>query len=546
MTQRLEDISGISGRSIHNLGYGGLLMKFSNETKLKLFILLIVLNLILRYHPACHEIGSDSFEIHILANSLSEFGEARWWVHPLSVIGMYPNSYTSGMPFILSGVSQCSGVDIELVTFIYSVIFGIFSIFASYMLAGVLYDDDFFKFIVALGFSTSVGILAYSTWTANARSLFILIFPLFLYTLLQSRKCHLRFGLIGTIAALLLLTAHHLVFYLIPLFAAYFGVLLVYKFKKHIGFIKISEAVIPFFIICGFGLMLAYPFMTHKFMVTGSRWECLAIMLREYPRYIGMPIFLSIGGFIYLIFKPNKRFVEWFLLIALMVFSVFVFDTMYMKWFIIIFAILLAGVSFMNLRRVDRGKCATVAIAIFLLSSVCFSGYIQFLHEYGIKRYISDDTYFSSLWIKENICGRCICNDVVFRGSRLAAISGVPFLTVSAADDQAYGFVDVNSEYELVKNPIMSEEFWKNSPYVKIKGTSSDGHWHSIMNREYGSQVGSKLVHRFNISYLVEATERYGNWYSRHGFKSSKFVLSISNEKDRIYDNGNVNIWKIF
>lgn len=519
-------------------------MKFSTKVTFELFVLLIILNFVLRCHPAHHEMGVDSLEMHILANSLSEFGESMWWHHPLSILGMYPNSYASALPFIISGVSQCSAVDIEKVMFIYGIIFAIFTIFGSYILAGMFYDDDFFKFVVAFCFSTSQGILTYTTWTANARSLFIILLPLLLYTLLQcGRKHHLRFSSVTAIIVLLLLSTHHLFFYLIPLFAAYFVIISIYKLGKYLRFIKIPEKLMPSIVIGTFCLMLAFPFMTHKFMATGSRWMCLAFMFNEYPRYIGIPIFLSVGGFIYLIFKPNKRFVEWFLLVALMFFSIFVFDTMYMKWFIIIFAILLAGVGFMNLKRLNgrKKKYGIIIIFIFLLSSACFSGFFQFLHEYREKRYIEEDIHISSLWVKGYLCGRGICNDRIM-GWKVAAISGLPFLTGSESDDQAYGFVDV-SEYELVKNPFTSEEFWKDAPYVRISGESSDGYWHTIMKRECDDQWGSKLVYRFNISYFVENTATGGAWRSHHGYRRSEFVLSMLNKKNCIYNNGNIKIF---
>lgn len=525
-------------------------MKFSNETKLKLFLLLIILNLILRCHPAHHEIGSDSVEMHILANSISTFGEARWWVHPLSVIGMFPNSYAGAISFIVSGISQCSDVDVESVTFIYGIIFGIFSIFTSYLVAGVLYDDDFFKFLVAFGFSTSQGILTYTTWTMNARSPFIVILPLFLYLLWNSRKHHLRFGSIIVIITLLLLATHHLFFYLIPVFFAYFAVVLVYKLKKYTNLINISDRLMPLLLIVIFCLMLAYPFITHKFMTVGSRWSILPLMLHEYPRYIGMFVFFLPGGFLYILFKSDKRFEEWSLLTALIFLCVFMFEERYMKWFIIIFAILLAGMGLMNLKQFYENKrkhAIITTIAMFLLLSICFSGYLQFLHDYRetpiYKRYIDNPTYETSFWIKENMAGRCICNNYV-GGWKLTAISGLPFLTGSYTSDQAYGFVDV-SEYELVKRPITSEKFWMSSPYAVIEDMDPDGYWHVIMDRRYDTNWASTLLHRFNISYLVEHTPTDGRFYSRHGYRFSEFVGSVSNEKNCIYDCGTFNIWML-
>lgn len=533
-------------------------MKLSKKVKIELFILLIILNLILRYSVTHHEFFNDSFEMHILANSLSEFGEARWWVHPLSVIGMYPNSYASMISFLLSGISQCTGLEVELVIFIYGLIFGIFCLFAGYIVAGEIYDNDLFKFLVAFGFSTCQGVLTYTTWTAPARSPFIILLPLFLYALLKSRKHHLRFGLITIILALLLFATHHMAFYLIPIFAAFFLVTLVYKLKEHFDVIKKvikkSENLMPLFVIFGFCLMLAYPFMTHKFMSAGSRWVNLEYMATEYPRYIGILVFLAIGGLAYLLFKPSKRYEEWSLLTMLLFLSVFVFDERYMKWFILIFAILLAGVGLMNLNKLredgEKNKHATLVIIIFLLLSVSFSGYFQFLHIYrtgpgGVERYMEDSSYTTGLWIKENMDGRGISNDR-WIGWRIGATSGLPLLTGSSSNDQAYGFVDVR-EFELVKVPITSEEFWIASPYKKVKGTVSDGYWQYIMQNEYDSERASSLLSRFNLTHVIEDKRIHGRWFSHHGYKPSEFVHSLSSygEKNCIYDGGNINIWEL-
>lgn len=526
-------------------------MKISNKTKFELFILLIVLNVILRYAVVPHELFPDSFEMHILANSLSEFGEARWWVHPLSIIGMYPNSYASAISFILSGVSQCTGLDVELVIFIYGLIFGLFSMFAGYIVAGEIYDDDLFKFFVAFAFSTSQGILAYTTWTAHARSPFIVIFPLFLYALLHfGKQQNLRFGLITVVLSFLLLATHHLTFYLIPVFAACFLVKLVYKLKERIKFIRISENSIPFLIISAFFLMFLYPFMTHKFMsaVLSSRWD--PFVFKEYLRYIGILIFLAIGGFANLVFKPNKKYEEWSLLAMLLFFTVFIYQEMYTKWFILLFAILLSGVGFMNLNRVCgvKRKYASVAIVFFLLLSICFSSYFQFLHTYqtnpSCKRYVEDNTYMTAQWIQKNMEGTGICNDRMI-GWRICALSGFQFITGSYSYDQAYGFVDV-SEFELVKLPYTSEDFWIDSPYDIVAGIDADEYWMQLMQTEYDSNRGSELISRFNLTNVVENTRIQGKQLSFfHRMSDSKFMQSISGEKNRIYDTGTEIIWEL-
>lgn len=86
----------------------------SQRKKVILFLLLILLNVTLRIYAVPHETGNDSYQIHALANSISESGTARWWLNPLSVFGLYSYSYASAVPpFLLSGISQLSNVDME-------------------------------------------------------------------------------------------------------------------------------------------------------------------------------------------------------------------------------------------------------------------------------------------------------------------------------------------------------------------------------------------------------------------------------------------------
>ena len=163
-------------------------MHFSSRTKVILFGLLIALNLIIRCPSVPHEVGDDSFHMHLVANSLSEFGYAKWWIHPASILGSYPYSTSpSAVPFFLSGLSQLTGIDVEPTILLYSVFLGLFSICVAYLMAGAIYDDDRFKFFVAFIFSTSQGIVTFTTWTAHAKTLFIISLPFLIFLLLKSR-----------------------------------------------------------------------------------------------------------------------------------------------------------------------------------------------------------------------------------------------------------------------------------------------------------------------------------------------------------------------
>ena len=122
-------------------------MKFSNKTKIELFTLLTILNIILRIQVVPNEIGVDSFLVHMLANSISEFGYAKWVLHPTSFLGMYAYSEVSAVPFFISGICQSTGIEMRWVIFHYGILIGLLSMFTAYIMAGAIIDDDIFKFI---------------------------------------------------------------------------------------------------------------------------------------------------------------------------------------------------------------------------------------------------------------------------------------------------------------------------------------------------------------------------------------------------------------
>ena len=113
-------------------------MRFSLRTNFLLLCLLVILNVILRFQAEPREMGIDSFIVHMLINSLTEYGYGRWILHPLSLAGLYPYSFSSSVPFLLSGIQQIASIDITNVIFLYCIILGFLSIFTGYLMAGAI------------------------------------------------------------------------------------------------------------------------------------------------------------------------------------------------------------------------------------------------------------------------------------------------------------------------------------------------------------------------------------------------------------------------
>jgi len=528
-------------------------MRFSKRAQFGLFAGLIALNIILRIPSVPHELGNDSFCIHILANTISEFGEARWWVNPLSIVGLYPLSYASAVPFILSGISQCTALNVELVILLYSFILGLFSIFAAYLLAGVVWDDDLFKFLVAFGFSTSQGVLTFSTWTANARTLFVIILPLFIYLLLKVRVFKIRYGILTFIILMLLFATHNYIYFIIPIITAYFIIVVSYKFGKYISIktIKNYDNLANIFVVVSFLIMFLIPFLTLQDLWlsdpetrragVGSKYALLPFMLHNYGRYIGILIVFAVGGYIYLVLKRNKKFEEWFLLLALVGLAPFLYVSTYMKWFITTFAFLLIGIALTNIvvaesrtkTRNKNKKVYPILLVAILLVSIIFTGYYQDIHFIvnppHYDRYMKEQTYISGLWTRDNI-DKNLFYDRGLTALMVSAVSGVPTLA-GGAIGLSYGFYKSINDISISKNSPLSIAFYMQGPYVRTPRTS-----HIEADINYISHGYKKdLITKYNLSYVIEDEDIGDN----------VFIRSVHQESDNLYDNGKIRIWNL-
>lgn len=531
-------------------------IRFSVRTKVILFGLLILLALIFRVPTTPHEIGWDSFGVHLMANSISEFGYAKWWLHPASVIGWYPYSCVSAVSFILSGISPCAGIDVEKVMLLYSLMLGVFSIFGAYLMAGVIWNNDIFKFLLATILSTSEGIITYTTWTANARTLFVILLPLVIYLLLRTRTFKVRYSILTFVILTLLLVTHHYIYFVIPIVLSYLIVVILYKSGNYIKSIRIPENIANFAVFAGFLIMFSIPFFTRTLMESdpamsrggGGRYMWLSYMIQSYTRYMGILIILVVSGYIYLLLKRNKKFEEWFLLLCLAGLAPFLYIMTYMKWFIMPFACLLSGIALTNvaifgLRKnshTGKRKYAISFVIILLLLSVSFTGYYQYLHflndPSSQTRYMEEKTYVGGLWIKDNIDEDKNMIAGLYVPNRLSAVSEVPTLTGTSPTDLAYGFVDPKKlEVEQIY-PFTSVEFYFHDPYKAVNHSYTDSHVSRILRSDINDHHSwaYRLTHRFNLSYYVESKD-IGNVLSR----------SVQQTKECLYDNGKIRIWDL-
>jgi len=513
-------------------------MKFSKQNTYALVALLIILNIIFRYPTTPHQIGWDSFTINLLANSISEFGYAKWWIHPASIGGFYPYSYASVVPFILSGISQCTGIGMQCIIWLFCVLIGIFSASTAYLMAGAIKDDDVFKYVVALIYSTSTGILYFTTWTVSTRGLFIVLLPLFIYLLLKCRISIAKYSILTLILFVVLLITHHLFFYIIPVVVSYFILTIFHKLNIHVIFDKIPKNVVNFAIFACFLGIFAIYLPQHPSSVS---------QYNDYLRMIGFPLIFMIGGFSYILLKPVKSFEEWFLLMVLLGLTPMLNIEIYTKWFLLAFAFLLIGVAITNVATVGmqeqthitKRKYATTFVVVLLLFSTIFAGYYQYLHflnEPGPSvRYMEDRAYIGALWMKDAIDkDKNMVATTGYRDYRVFAISEVPMLTGSSTVDLTYGFVDPDKLEVKQSRSYLSPGFYIHSPYTLVDHRKTIWYIGAIKISDINdhNSWAYRLTSRLNLSYCMEDM-----------IYPTTFTRSLQQTKNNLYDNGKIRVW---
>lgn len=494
-----------------------------------------------------HEKGYDSFFIHSLANSISNYGVANWWINWMSAFGLYPYSYASAVPFTLSGISQLTEIRMEISILLFCVFLGLFSIFASYSLATVIYNSFLQRFIFATAFSLSAGMINLTTWEITTRAQIIVFFPLLLYLVFQVIKVKLKFIPLYIITSILLLATHHFIYIMIFYSGLIIICSLIYKFnlranlpqiqktnlkKINLNYIYISTILLIIISIFLFGSKWGL-------ISSGSRYAWIIDIIIITARNVGVMLPLAFGGLIYIIFKKNKLLEEWAILICLIPTLVFSFNQIYGYLTIYLFAILLAGTGFFNIiKNQKRSKTIIIStIIMFLILNVAFSAFFNH-YRLGMSKgssewYMKEETYMTGEWIRDNVGWdkKAIANSIG-EGNRLyASYGGQPALYLDDISNYANGFIILN-ESNIKNNSLFSQSYYFDGPYVLKSGTTSLGTYGWVSMFPLTSEHVQKFINNNNISYFFEDQ-----------YSSNPLFNSLHENKNAIYSSGRKRIW---
>ncbi|MCG7848058.1 MAG: hypothetical protein MIO93_02620 [ANME-2 cluster archaeon] len=506
-------------------------VKVTQKNKIILFLLLILLNAIIRIPSIHHEKGNDSFLIHILSNSITTFGEANWLTNFPSIFGLYPASYASGLPFILSGISQITNIEMEITILLFSVVLGLLSLYTSYLLGGIIYNNFIFKFIFSLFFSLSQGVLIFTTWEISSRGLFIVLFPLHIYLLIKClNKFDIRIIILILINTALLFTTHNFAYFAVYLF----GFMIFYSLFKNK--VKLSHKISIILYTILFLIFSLLPFLKRTLIVSGSKYSWMITTAVIETRFVGPLIILLIGGISYLVLKYPKKIEESFILFCSIALIPIIYSQIYGHYVWLIFSIFFISISFRNI-IVTKQKYNKIFAILLIIFFVAFSSFYNHWRTGQNSRdwYMDDETFSSGIWAKEYINDTVsgIGNSDVTVRRFLAISDGHPNILSEDVVANTYGLINV-SQMSLIQNSPLSMNFYFDGPYVLEPGQSIDGkiNW-IIQQQEIDGRTSHEILRNYNVDYFIMDTNN-----------PTPIFNSLKN-KMLIYDNKRIQIFII-
>ena len=571
-------------------------MKFSKRVNYTLLAFLALLNLVFRIPMTPHGVDPvESTFIWGLANSISTFGYVEWILHPLSFFGLYPLSYPSTVPTILSIVSQALGLDIEYVILLFGFVLGILGMFGAYIMALEVRKDYLFAFLTAFAFSLAPVFIEYTRWTATARNLFIALLPLLIWSLLcyhnknQGKWKYLLLALI----VLVVLGSTHRMFLLMPLvIIAYFVTMCIKYITNRINsdnFLlkrKLTERKVFLIAILLFAFAFLiqfsnlsfyrgiwYEYQTGAFFESKSPLFLILNMSTNYMGQIGILILFGLVGLLFLLRKRNKDFGELFVLITLLFLTSISALGLYVSLFILPFASVLIAIGLLeSIRIVERSvrttklndtaetiaiknneKAKTKAIVfsiitISLILSTGFSIYMVNRHMHlpigdtGDTTWMNDGTYNTGLFLKKEGGDKTFLSNDILITRRIRAVSGV-----SSFRGGIYGLISgFIRDAELETRPIKLADICSNLDYFYLLVTQPniDQDIRRIYNYDCDDSRSKQIAYKYNINYVVMNNNLIGK---RTGWEyktlPSKYMMSIYKTETRVYDNNLESVW---
>lgn len=540
---------------------------FSKDSTIIAFVLLIILNIILRLPTTYHEVGVDTFYIHSLASSISTFGGAGWLINPLSFFGVYPYSYPSAQPYILSGLSQALGISIENSNLLFSIFLGQLSLFSVYLLANEFFDEDLYSLIAAFLFSISPNLIRFTYWQASSRGLFLAMLPLTIWLFIRyGNKTRVKYLLLIIVTLVFLFATHRTSWFLIILIFSF----VVSYFIKSISsilryFTPPTANIYRMFIVLLLSLasfLLQFTNMaifnlddynTGFFASGAGSLPHLINLCTDYFGKIGISFLLAVIGVLALTHKKHVKFNEIYIIFTFVLLLSLMGLKNYSPLVIAPFILILGVVGIRTIVRSSSSSCkwghslAGIFVFLCIISSTFLTLFM--IDNWGVnKESISDEMITSAHFLEQRSSGTVVTNDG-FLANVITAYSAIPALPLGGVyaipdppNQIAYGFVTPD---EISTRPIKLSEINPtiDTFYTLTKAPNAKSEWVEIMENSYKDAGAKSMLSKYNSSIILE--HQHQQMYYYWSWRYSSMLTSLHDSGNRVHSTGTYNIYTI-
>jgi hypothetical protein len=540
---------------------------FSKNSTLIAFIILIALNIIIRLPMTYHEVGVDTFYIHALASSISTFGRAEWLIHPSSFFGVYPYSYPSTQPYLLSGISQALGISIENSILLFSLFLGQLGLFSAYLLAKEFFEEDVYSLIAAFLFSISPNLIRFTYWQASTRGLFLAMLPLVIWLFIRfGDKTKFKYLVLLSLALVFLFATHRTSWFLVIILFAFVASYILTSISSMLNYLAPMNANIyrmftvlflsSALFLLQFTKMALFDLDDYSTGLYGSGTDFLTLSTNLFVDYfgkIGIMLLLSVLGIIALsykrivIFKENFLILCFILLLSLM--GLKNYSPLVIAPFILILgAFGIHSITNSSLNNFKRGPVlAGIFIFLCITSSMLFTLFM--IDHWGVnKESLSDEMLVSTRFIGERTSGTVVANNG-FLANVITSYSGIPALPLggiyaipSPPNQIAYGFVTLD---EISTRPLELSEISPSTDtfYTLTRAPNAKSEWADIMVNSYFDASAKSLLSKYNSNIIIE--HHHNKMYLYWSWKRSAMLESLHESGNKIYASGNFNAFSV-
>lgn len=451
------------------------LVKFSRKTILLLLLTVVLVSVCLRYPTVEHErYQTDSYFIDYLSQSIVSNGYATWTFNPLSYFGYYPESYPSGVPFVLAEASTLTGLQVETMILITGAILGVLFALVVFCLARQFVMSP--QYAILASFFATVGPRFVDTtfWNGSARGWIVVLIAVVVLAFLRSSMVgQYRLRVIGLFLIFTCFAIHHMaVLFLV------FGAIYV------VGFIAVNM-IIPrtrrsqrrvvtlyvlillagvLFLSFGnfeyFGESIGQTYGGPPFDIGPPIFSIVVHAAASYTTQVGLILIVAVLG-IPQLFRSDRISLENLVLVLTLLFFIPIMGSgLYLSIVLAAFVSILGVVSVRTFLRARRTWRIVAVIFLVLVSSILPPFAIQRWNDAtkttGDKVVVGDDVYNDGAYLRvqESDSYAIATTDVL--AVQLRVISGDGFLgsgIVAATNG------DVSAEV------VSKEKGWSNQPF---------------------------------------------------------------------------------